>query len=114
MPVLLDGVDGGKGETQESIAGALSELVGEFRGKLDGLVLNREAANGNVIAAAVARGGAAVAVGNLPRLAGQLLEGGRLGRVKDSVALLGGLLQLGGKDLCRSVPVPRKQVTVER
>lgn len=97
--MLPDRVDGGEGKSQETVAGALGKLRGELGGELDGLVLDGQAADGDVVGAAVTGRGGAVAVGDLPGLAGKLLERGRLGGVKYCVVLLRGRVELGGEDL---------------
>lgn len=71
----------------------------ELGGELDGLVLDGEAADGDVVGAAVAGGGGAVAVGDLPGLTGELLECGGFRWVEDGVVLLEALAEFRGEDL---------------
>ena len=95
----LDSVDGVEGEAEQAvIVDVLLELGRDGLGELDGLATDGRAADGDGVCVDVARGARAIAVGDVPRVAGQLLRAAGGGRVIDPVAVCGGCRELGGED----------------
>ena len=78
-------VDAPKGEAEEAVTHPLLECRGKLLSELDGLILDHETADVEVIGTNVARGRGAVAVGDLPGGAGGFLERAGLFRIKDCV-----------------------------
>ena len=95
----LDGVDGVEGEAEQAVVvDVLLELGGDGLGELDGLAGDGRAADGDGVGVDVARGAGAVAVGDVPCVAGELLRGAGGSRVVDPVAVCRGCGELGGED----------------
>lgn len=86
LAALGDGVDGGEGEAEQSIARTRNELVCGSLGQFDSLVLDVDATDVDGISADVARGRTTIAVGDLPSQAGRGLPSRGLGGVEDCVA----------------------------
>ena len=81
-----NGIDAAPCEAEETVADALPELRREGFGELDGLGLNGQAADIDVVGTNGAGGRGPVAIGDLPRGAGRFLESTRLSRVEDGMA----------------------------
>lgn len=97
-----DGVDATKGEPEETITGVLLKLRGEGLGKLDGLALDSQATDDNVVGTDGARGRRVVAVGDLPGGPSGCFECAGLFRVEEGVAFGGGFhagREFGGPNL---------------
>ena len=68
------GVDGSKGEAEESVARVLLELGGKRLGQLDGLALDDEATHVDDVCSHSTRGRGPITVGYLPRGAGAIFK----------------------------------------
>lgn len=66
--VLTDGVDGSPCETEKSVSSSRGELGRECVGKLNSLVLDSQATDGDVVGAYGSRGSGTITVLDLPRV----------------------------------------------
>lgn len=82
-----DGVQAAEGQAEQAVVvRVLGELGGDNLGRLNGLLGDGQAANGDLVGVDVAAGGAAVAVRDLPGGARELAGGAALARVVDALA----------------------------
>ena len=94
-----DGVDRVEGQAQQAVAvGVLFEFGADRLGQLDPLPRHLGGADVDGVAVDVAAGATAVAVGDVPRFAGEELGGAGVGRVVEDVAGVLGAGKLGGED----------------
>jgi len=93
-------VNRAKRETQQTVSRALLELRREILCQFDGLVLDSQTTDSDIVGPDTAGGSGLVAVGDLPGRPRRLVEGARLGRVKDvvggSAGIRNGRRKLGG------------------
>lgn len=94
----LNTVDGAETETEKSVAvGVVNEGAGDLFGEFDGLLLDGDTADFDMIIADRSRSTGAITVADGPRSAGKFGPGGGLGGIEDRMALDLVCTQLGAE-----------------